>query len=58
MKFLKEWMLVLLKLLILIILPVLCGYICYLLAVHIGVWTLYVILLMLVSLAITINNYD
>ena len=58
MKFLKEWMLTLLKLIIIIILPVLCGYICYLLAVHIGVWTLYVLLLILISLAITINNFN
>ena len=58
MKFLKEWMLTLLKLIIIIALPVLCGYICYLLAVHIGEWTLCVIALILISLAITINNYD
>lgn len=58
MKFLKEWMLTLLKLIIIIILPVLCGYICYLLAVHLGVWTLYVLLLMLISLAITIKDFN
>ena len=58
MKFLKEWMLNLLALLIIIISPVVCGYIVYLLAVHIGVWTLYVLLLILVSLAITIKNLN
>ena len=56
MKFFKEWMLNLLALIIIIISPVACGYICYLLAVHIGVWTLYIIALILISLAITINN--
>ena len=56
MNFFKEWMLNLLKLIIAIILPVLCGYVFYLLAVHIGVWTLDIILLILISLAITIKN--
>ena len=57
MKFLKAWMLNLLALIIIIIiLPVVCGYIVYLLAIHLGTWILYVILLMLVSLAITINS--
>ena len=55
MKFFKEWMLNLLKLIIIITSPVLCGCICYLLSVHIGIWTLYVILLMLISLPITIK---
>ena len=58
MNFLKEWMLNLLKLIIVIFTPVLSGCICYLLSVHIGIWTLYVILLMLVSLAITIKNFN
>ena len=58
MNFLKEWMLNLLKLIIVIFTPVVCGYIVYLLAVHIGVWTLYVLLLILISLAITINNFN
>ena len=56
MKFFKRWMLNLLTLIIAIILPVLCGYIVYLLAIHIGVWTLNIILLILISLAITIKN--
>ena len=61
MKFLKEWMLNLLKLIIMLIFsisPLVCGYIVYLLAVYIGVWTLYVILLMLISLAMTIKKLD
>ena len=58
MNFLKEWMLNLLKLIIVIFTPVLSGCICYLLSVHIGIWTLYVILLMLVSLVITIKNFN
>ena len=59
MKFFKEWMLKLLTLIILIIiLLVVCGCIVYLLAVRLSIWTLYVILLMLVSLVITIKNFN
>ena len=58
MKFLKEWMLNLLALLIILTLPVVCAYIVCFLVSHIGIWTLYVILLMLISLAITINDLD
>ena len=58
MNFFKKWMLNLLTLIIAIILPVVCGYIVYLLVLYLGVWTLDIILLILISLAITINNYD
>ena len=59
MKFLKAWMLNLLALIIIIIiLPVVCGYIVYLLVLYLGIWTLDVLLLILVSLAITIKNLD
>ena len=56
MNFFKKWMLNLLTLIIAIILPVVCGYIVYLLVLYLGVWTLDIILLILISLAITINN--
>ena len=49
MKFLKEWMLNLLALLIMIILPVLCIYVVDLLVSHLGIWVLFIILLILVS---------
>ena len=58
MKFLKEWMLNLLALLIILTLPVVCAYIVCFLVSHLGIWILYVILLILVSLAITINNFN
>ena len=58
MKFFKEWILNLLKLIIAVFLPVLSGCIVYLLSIHISIWTLYVILLILISLAITIKNLD
>ena len=58
MKFFKEWMLNLLALIIIIISPVVCGYIVYLLVLYLGIWTLDVLLLILVSLAITIKNLD
>ena len=58
MNFFKKWMLNLLTLIIAIILPVVCAYIVCFLVSHIGIWTLYVILLMLISLAITINDLD
>ena len=58
MKFLKEWMLNLLALMIILILPVLCIYIVDLLVSHLGIWVLFIILLTLVSLLITIKNLD
>ena len=58
MKFLKEWMLNLLALLIMIILPVLCIYVVDLLVSHLGIWVLFIILLILVSLLITIKNLN
>lgn len=58
MKFLKEWMLNLLALLIIIISPLVSVYITYLLVKYLGIVALFIILLILVSLAITIKNLD
>ena len=58
MKFFKEWMLNLLALIIMIILPVLCIYVVDLLVSHLGIWVLFIILLILVSLLITIKNLN
>ena len=58
MNFLKEWMLNLLALIIMIILPVLCIYVVDLLVSHLGIWVLFIILLILVSLLITIKNLN
>ena len=58
MKFFKEWMLNLLALMIMIILPVLCIYVVDLLVSHLGIWVLFIILLILVSLLITIKNLN
>lgn len=54
MNFFKKWMLNLLALIIMIILPVLCIYVADLLVSHLGIWVLFIILLILVSLLITI----
>ena len=56
MKFLKEWMFNLLGLIIAIILPMMCLYIVDLLVSYLGIWILFIILLILVSLAITIKR--
>ena len=61
MNFLKKWMLNLLILTIVMISPVICGYIIYLLyllAVHLGILTLDIIFLILASVAITIKKFD
>lgn len=58
MNFFKKWMLNLLALIIMIILPVLCIYVVDLLVSHLGIWVLFIILLILVSLLITIKNLN
>ena len=58
MNFFKKWMLNLLALIIMIILPVLCIYVVDLLVSHLGIWVLFIILLILISLLITIKNLD
>ena len=58
MKFLKEWILNLLSLIIIIFLPLVSVYITYLLVKYLGVVVLFIILLIVVSLAITIKNLD
>ena len=58
MNFFKKWMLNLLALITMIILPVLCIYVVDLLVSHLGIWVLFIILLILVSLLITIKNLD